>query len=222
MNNKNRKKFQTHQKYKLKDGTLVVGVTTITGQLAKPQLVHWAYNLAVDGIKYWNVTNEAKNVGTIVHYLTECKLKNLKPLDTILKDYTQNQIESAKRSYDNFLKWFKTHNIKVLAVELQLVSEKYKYGGTLDFMAEIDGVLCLVDIKSGKGIYDDMKYQLSAYKQLYEEIYKKKIERVYIIHIPHVENKNFVEYRYDDLSKSWWGFYHLLKFYQLKKELKKK
>lgn len=220
--NKDRKKFQTHQKYKLKDGTLVVGVTTITGQLAKPQLVHWAYNLAVDGIKYWEVTNEAKNIGTIVHYMVECKLKGIIPDSSILKDYTQNQIETAKLSYDNFLKWFKTHDIKVLAVELQLVSEKFRYGETIDFMAEIDSVLCLVDIKSGKGIYDDMKYQLTAYKQLYEEIYKKKIERVYIIHIPHIENKNFVEYRYDDLTKEFWCFYHLLKYYQLKKGLKKR
>jgi len=222
MNNKNRKKFQTHQKYKLKDGTLVVGVTTITGQLAKPSLVHWAYNLAIDNIKYWEVTNEAKNVETIVHYLTECKLKGISPDTSTLKDYTQNQIETAKLSYDNFLKWFKTHEIEILAIELQLVSEKYRYGGTIDFIAKVDGIVCLVDIKSGSGIYPEMKMQLSAYKQLYEEIYGKKIEVCYIIHIPHVEDKNFVEYRYDNLSKDFWLFYHLLKYYQLKKDLKKR
>lgn len=222
MNNKNRKKFQTHQKYKLKDGTLVVGVTTITGLLAKPQLVHWAYRLAVEGIKYWEITNEAKNVGTIVHYLTECKLKGITPDTSILKDYTQNQIDTAKLSYDNFLKWFETHKIKILAVELKLVSEKYRYGGTLDFIAEIDDIVCLVDIKSGSGIYPEMKMQLSAYKQLYEEKYNTKIERCYIIHIPHIEDKSFVEYRYDSLSKDFWLFYHLLKFYQLKKDLNKK
>jgi len=222
MNNKDRKKFKIHQKYHLKNGTLVVGVTTITGQLAKPQLVHWAYNLAVEGVKYWEVTNEAKNIGTIAHYMVECKLHNEIPDSSTLKDYTQNEIDTAKLSYDNFLKWFKTHDIKILAVELQLVSEKYRYGGTIDFIAEIDGVLSLVDIKSGSGVYDDMKYQLSAYQKLYEENYNKKIEKVYIIHIPHVENKNFVEYRYDDLSKEFWCFYHLLKYYQLVKELKKK
>ena len=141
MNNKNREKFKTHQKYRLKDNTLVVGVTTIVGQLAKPQLVHWSYKLAVEGIKYWEVTNEAKNIGTIAHYQVECKLKNIKPDTSRFKDYTQNENETANLSYLNFLKWFKTHDIKVLHTELQLVSEKYKYGGTIDFIAEIDGIL---------------------------------------------------------------------------------
>lgn len=221
MNNKDRKKFKIHQQYRLKNGCLVAGVTTITGQLAKPQLVHWAYNLAVDGVKYWEVTNEAKNIGTIAHYLTECKLKDILPDNSRLKDYTQNEIDTAKLSYDNFLDWFKTHKIRVLHIEVKLISEKYKYGGTIDFVAEIDDILSLVDIKSGNGIYPEMKMQVSAYKQLYEENYNKKIEKVYIIHIPHIKDKNFVEYRYDNLSKDFWCFYHLLKYYQLKKDIKK-
>lgn len=218
--NNDGKKFETHQKYYLKDGSLVVGVTTILGQLAKPQLVHWAYSLAMEGKKYWEITNTAKNIGTIAHYLIECKLKNIKTDSSTLKDYTMNEIQTAYLSYDNFLKWIKTHNIKMIATELRIVSEKYRYGGTIDFIAEIDGVLSLIDLKSGSGVYDDMKIQLSAYKQLYVEKYKKEIDTCYIIHIPHEKDKNFVEYRYNNLSNEFWQFYHLLKFYQLKKDLK--
>ena len=215
-------KFKTHQHYILKDGTEVCGVTTILGQLDKSFLLMWAYKLAIQGIKFWEITNKSKNIGTVTHYLIECYLKDEIPKDDFLNDYSVNEVKSAKISFNSFKQWCDMHDVVVLNTELQLVSETYHYGGTMDFVAYVDKVLCIVDIKTGKGVYDDVKYQLSAYRQLYYENFNADIQKCLIIHIPY-EKINFTEHIYGktELVKAFEGFLHLLKFHEINKKVVK-
>ncbi len=46
------KRSKVHTRYKLKNGLLVPGVTTVTGVLDKPALIIWANRLGLQGIDW--------------------------------------------------------------------------------------------------------------------------------------------------------------------------
>ena len=50
-----------------------------------------------------------------------------------------------------------------------MVSEKYKYGGTIDALLEIDGELTLLDWKTSNHMSLDYKLQIVAYIYLLQE-----------------------------------------------------
>ncbi len=64
------------------------------------------------------------------------------------------------------------HNIKAHAIELPVCSEKFRYGGTIDFIGSFDDKPCLLDLKTGRfGV--KVGAQLAAYKFAYEEMTSK-------------------------------------------------
>ena len=220
MEYKKKSKFSIHQHYYLKNGQEVVGVTTVLSQLNKPALLSWVYRLTSQGIKYGDVVNKSKNIGTISHYMIECYLKNVNTNKEYLKDFSQNEIDGATNSFNLFKQWIELHDIKVVYTEHQMVSEKYHYGGTVDAVVYVDNVLCIIDVKTGSGVYDEVKYQISAYLQLYNETNNTDIQQCLIIHIPY-EKHNFTEYIFkkDELMVAFEGFIHLLRFYEINKKV---
>lgn len=162
------KKTKAHQRYKLKDGTIVPSTTTIINMLGwnKNALVAWARREALAGNDPNKVRDKAADIGTIAHYMIECHLKNEEP---DLSEYAQADIDKAENCFLNYLEWEKAHVDEVWHSELQLVSESYKYGGTIDLVGVIDGKPSILDFKSSKGIYPEYKIQIAAYLQLYYE-----------------------------------------------------
>lgn len=66
------------QVYRLKDGTRVPSVTTIISRFKESGgLVHWAWQLGIDGKDYRKVRDEAADAGTLAHALLECDHKGL-------------------------------------------------------------------------------------------------------------------------------------------------
>lgn len=216
------KKFHTHQHYYLKNGQEVVGVTTVLGLLNKPALVMWAYKLGTQNIKFWEITNKSKNIGTIAHYLIECKINNERPDKNYLNDFSKNEVDGGYCSYNLFDKWLNSHKVVFQDSELQLVSEEYGYGGTIDIIAYVDGKKTLIDIKTGKNVFPETQYQLSAYKQLYDENHlHSKIQKALILHLPH-EGKTAYDVQLTSLSRLdclFEGFVCLLKFREINKIL---
>jgi len=53
--------------------------------------------------------------------------------------------------------------LQYVEAEKKVIDEPYQYGGTADIIAYWDGILCLLDIKTSKAIYDDMFTQLAGY-----------------------------------------------------------
>lgn len=169
-------KVQAHVRYRTADGTIVPGATTILGGLAKPALIGWANRLGLEGIDSRNYVNEAATVGTLAHHLIERQLGGSAP---DLSDYTPAQMARAQVSLASFNTWLEDHTLEPLAslsdtrepmLEAQLVSEQYRYGGTIDCFALLDGVPTLLDFKTSSGIYDEHKFQVSGYWQILDEL----------------------------------------------------
>jgi len=209
-------KVKAHTRYKLHDGTIVVGVTTVTNQLSKPALVLWANKLGLAGIDSTKFRDDKADIGTLGHEMIVAHLSKRKP-ET--EDYSKNQIDAAENAFLSYLEWEKGHKLQPILTERQLISEPFKYGGTLDFFGKVDGILEVIDFKTGSGIYDEMWFQVAAYGKL---IPCDIPERYRILNIPRTEDESFLEEVKTDLSLHFEAFLKLLDFYYLNKQINKK
>lgn len=146
-----------YSKYALAGGTVVPGVTSILGCIAKPALYNW---YAKEGKNAQVKLEEAGEFGSKVHTLIEAIYHGQKPqLDAKLTKITENFQSVIEPLVQDWL-WF----------ERKLISEKYGYGGTAD-LAFIDkeGKRVLADIKTSSGVWPEMNLQLAAYEQALAE-----------------------------------------------------
>lgn len=207
---------KAHTVYKLADGTRVPGATTITGLLNKPHLVRWANKLGLDGIDSSKYTDEAAKVGTLAHEMVQAHLQGC----GVNRDmFSKEQIDLAENALLSFHEWEKRHTIKPIICEVPMVSERMKFGGTVDCYCELDGVPTLLDFKTGKAIYDEYFVQVAAYKELLKE-HGYPVERVQILRIGRDETEGFEERAITDTSLYWTIFVDLLDIYYIKKKLR--
>lgn len=210
-----------HTQYYTKDGKRVPGATTVAKLISESGgLIHWAWDLGTQGLDYRKVRDQEASVGTITHYLIRCHLKKMIP---DLKDYAPSDVKRANVSLKSFKDFEKTHKMKTLLSEKPLVSEKYKFGGTLDWYGKFDNqlILALMDFKSGKRIYPDMRLQVAGYKQLLIE-HGYKVKDVCLFQPKKDVPDEFTYYKLGDLEDEWKLFKLLLKAYPLKREIWKK
>jgi len=207
-------KSRAHIRYKNAEGKLVPGTTTVTGLLAKPQLIVWANRLGLNGIDSTRFVDDKADIGTLAHQLITDRLLGSK---TDTDDYSKKQIDAAENAVISYYEWEKNHEIEPIIIEQPLVSEKYQYGGTPDIYAVVDKEFELLDLKTGGGIYEEMVIQLAAYKHLHEE-QGHTIKRTRIIRIGRDEDEGFEIRTYTDLEKYWQIFEHLLAVYYLRKK----
>ena len=210
-------KTKVHTQYKLGDGTRVPSVTTILGVLGKPALIHWAWQMGIDGKDYRSVRDEAADAGTLAHYLVLCHLKGTEP---DVRAYSQENQLKATNSFNKFLRWEQDHKLEPIMLEEYMVSEEMKFGGTVDFYGKVNDAPILLDFKTSKAIYPDMFYQLAAYQHLLEQN-GHKVEGCKILRIGRSEEEGFEERSMDDLTKQWEVFVSCLSIYELTKTIKK-
>lgn len=206
---------KAHTVYKLADGTRVPGATTITGLLNKPHLVRWANKLGLEGIDSSKYTDEAAAVGTLAHALVQAHLQG-DTLDTSM--YSPQQVDLAENAVLSYLEWESRHKIEPILLEKPMVSEKLRYGGTLDCYCMLDDVPTLIDFKTGKAIYDEYFVQTAGYKNLLMEL-NLPVERVKILRIGRDETEGFEERDIADTRQYFEIFKNLLNVYYLKKSL---
>jgi len=205
---RSRVKFQKNGK-----GIRLPGVTTVTGQLAKPALIKWANKIGLEGIEVGKYVDDKADIGTLAHAMITDKLSDK---DTDTSDYSKNQIDQAENAVLSYLEWDKKHEVESIMVEEPLISDTMGFGGTADIYAKVDGVFELIDLKTGSGIYPEMFAQVSAYQQLLIEN-GHPVDRVRVLNIPRVEDENFQEVVVADLETHWQIFKALLRVYQLQK-----
>lgn len=180
------------------NGVPADGCTTVLKAINKEALVPWAAKMAsqhiethlplgrpideiekkklVDGCKkaHKQAKDDAGDLGTMLHNLFEKFAKGLpydEPINPILKS-----------SFEYLKKWAKDHKVVFRSSERVVYSKKHNVAGTLDLIAEVNGKLVLVDLKTSSGVWDEYWLQLAAYINfLYEEFPKLKFEDAIII-----------------------------------------
>ena len=211
-------KTKNHQSYKTKTGIKCVGVTTVIGMLNKPALMYWAWDLGCKGIDYRKFADDKAAQGTLAHEMILCHLSKT---DVDTSDYSKNQIDAAENAFLSYLNWEKGKVIEPFMLEDQMVHEELHYGGTFDFFGKVDGVLTLIDFKTGKAIYNEMAIQLSAYSKLISQSDVGVPEKWSILRIGRDESEGFEvkEYGSEYINNCWEIFNHLLQVYWLNKNL---
>lgn len=209
-------KVKAHIRYKLADKTIVPGVTTVLGLLNKPALVPWANKLGLQGIDVNKFVDDKADIGTLGHAMVTDTLIGIK---TDTSDFSKNQIDAAINCGLSFWEWEKSHPIKkVYFVERPMVSEIDRFGGTLDIYAMVENRREIIDLKTGKGIYDEHVYQVATLKHLLEEN-GFPVDGVRVLNIPRTEDESFAERvpSNKELNIGWLIFRRLLDVYWLKK-----
>ena len=204
---------KAHTIYKLQDGTRVPGTTTILGVLNKPALISWANKLGLEGIDSSKYVDAAARIGTLAHYLVQCDLTGQ---NTDINNYSKAEIDKAENSLLSYYEWKKNKKIEVVGTEIPLVSEQYKFGGTIDLLGIIDGIYTICDFKTGSDIYDEHYYQVCAYREIaIENGYT--IDQVRVLNIPRSEIEEFTEKIYKNFDIGWNIFKCCLEIHNLKK-----
>ena len=211
-------RIKAHTTYKLLDGTIVPGVTTILGILNKPALVPWANKLGLQGIDSTKYVDEKAAIGTLAHQMIANYLRG-EQTDT--SEYSKLQIDQAENAVLSFFEWEKNHHLEPVFVEEPMISEHHRFGGTLDFLGTVNGEpeLALIDFKTSGGIYPEMYIQVAAYRQLAFE-HELDVQKVKILRIGRTEDEGFEDKPVNHLDKRWELFLHCLAIYNLQKEVK--
>jgi hypothetical protein len=155
-----------HQKYITSSGEEVPGGSTICKLGDDPgALIHWAWNLGVEGKDYRKERDQAANIGTIAHFMCEAFLNEFV---CDLSEYDQADIDKALLCYNKFVDWWEGEGLEKVATETQLVHDEMRYGGTIDLVAkDKNGNLVLIDIKTSKRLSDSYTRQIAGYTELW-------------------------------------------------------
>lgn len=178
------KSYKAHQRYYY-NNKRVPGTTTILGVLNKPALMHWAWNLGMQGIDYKAYTDDMAKIGTLVHLRIE---NHIKGIPTDFEDYTPTQVKISDVGFEKYLEWEEENDPQYLMSELQLSTKDY--GGTIDLYAKIKDKYVLIDFKTSKAIYDDQFCQVSAYANLMREN-DMEVDKVMILRIGRDKSEGF-------------------------------
>lgn len=215
--------------YYLADGTRVPGTTTVISRFKESGgLIHWAWQLGVDGKDYRQERDSAASAGTLAHAMIEEYLNGRDPemvLVNVEYDEATDQAirDGAVKGFGAFQEWAEQTKLEVLAQEMHLVSEEYRFGGTPDGIGICAGKLSLLDWKTGNRIYPDHLEQLAAYRQLWHENNPKdKLESFHLGRF----GKEFGDWHHHSwpsevIDVAWESFKHKRALYELEKTLKK-
>lgn len=195
--------FNPQGHHYLLDGKKITGVTTILNVIAKPALINWAANMAVDYIENKVLFNSDTNISEIrymdwIDWIKEARKAHCQKRDKAgdIGTFVHKQIEKwinnkptekmtlqAQKMFRNFTNWATENKVKFLASERQVYSEKYFFAGTYDFLCKIDGKIWLGDIKTSSGIYPEMFFQCAGYQICEEEMGERKIDGHIIVNL---------------------------------------
>jgi hypothetical protein len=100
----------------------------------------------------------------------------------ILKEVLATIPDDLKDYAKAFYKWVAENEVDFMEHERTVLSNKYGFGGTADLRCKMHHQpdVWLLDIKTGKAIYNEVELQLSAYKQGYAEM-SEQVDRIGVV-----------------------------------------
>ena len=154
--------------YHLADGTEAPGVTTVIGRFKESGgLLFWAFKRGKDGAARL-YEDTATDIGTHVHSCVEADLHG-QPLPEFPTHFGDAMRQAARNGFENYKREIARSKAFFMPLEVQLVSERYRYGGTPDAIVEFEGVVDVGDWKTSNAVYMDHIIQLAAYRNLWNE-----------------------------------------------------
>jgi hypothetical protein len=211
-------------KYVLADGTEVRGVTTVLGRWKESGgLLQWAFQVGKSGAaSLYAGRDAAADVGQHVHQMVRSDLHG-ESLPAMPATFTVLQTQQAESAFYAWLRWRQDRKLTVVATEVPLVSELYRFGGTIDVVWRDSGGLCMGDWKSANGVYTDNLLQLAAYGILWDEHHPDDMVRGGYHLARFSKEQGDFEHRYwPDLSDAREEFLLLLEAYEIDRKLKKR
>lgn len=206
--------------YKLKDGTRVPGVTTVIGRFKDAGgLIHWSWTVGMEGKDYRELRDHAADAGTCAHAMVEADIRG-KDFDP--SPYPADVVALAQGAFGAYKEWATQTRLKPVETEVSLVSERHRYGGTLDAML-VQDKLALGDWKTGNRLYPEHLIQLAAYHQLWTENRPDEpiIGGFHLLRFSK-DHGDFAHHYFADLSPAWRAFELMRELYDIDKELKKR
>ena len=142
------------------EGVKIPSVTRIIDACFEKNLTNWAISIGDE--EYHRVIAEALEIGNDTHEWIETYIEQ----GHATPDCGHNSFNSIKA----FLKWEQEFKPEWLSQERKVYCDRYKYAGTVDAVAKINGRVCVIDFKTSKKIYKPYHLQVTAYAQAIKRI----------------------------------------------------
>lgn len=174
----NRITFLDARGYYSESGEFYPSVTTVLSSYPKGYgYYEW---LKTNGSDSDTILEEAGKRGTAVHNLTEHYDNGLE-VSLLNEDGFPAYAMAEWSMLEKYIEFRSRFKFEVLHNEMNMVSSKYKLGGTLDRVIELNGKTYILDIKTSNNIWKQYYIQLAAYKKMFEELTGKQIDGIAIL-----------------------------------------
>jgi hypothetical protein len=127
---------------------------------------------------------KAGEVGTQTHKLIEWTMRTALGAQAGPKPVVSDK---ALWGFMAFEDWAKSVSLKPVLIEQTVYSKVHQFAGTMDLLARVNGVLTLVDFKTGKAIYPEAFLQSAAYQTALIEMGYVAPSAGLIVRLPKVE-----------------------------------
>lgn len=142
------------------DGVKVPSVTRIVDACFPKNLTDWAVTLGEE--EYHRILDEALDIGNDSHKWIEDYIT----FGHACTDPGHHIFNPTKA----FLKWVEDIEPDWKDAERKIYCDKFKYAGTVDAVAKINGRVCVIDFKTSRKIYKPYHLQVTAYAQAIKRI----------------------------------------------------
>jgi hypothetical protein len=234
--------------YKVGD-EVIPNATKILDIISKPALVPWALKVGADwleknffydedasskktsvyksrmalepllkGIKsaYRSKSRDALNIGSLTHEWVEGAINWKIDGGEIPMMPQQEEAVNAIRAFQG---WVGENVVEWLSSEEKIFHRKYKYAGTVDARAVINGEYCVIDWKTSKRVYPEYHLQVAAYAKAIEDIHGKPVDATYILRCDK-ETGKFEAVRSTEIDENFQAFMAAKTLYQRMKKIK--
>ncbi len=164
-----------------KEGKPYVSVTQILKVLDKPAL-RWWFGREVFYAMAKNPNLTEQEAMSAPSQTSAKAIERGRTIHSIVEAWEQKGTQiTTIPEYENYAKafyaWVKDYKMELVAHEKTVFSETYGYAGTLDLLTKNNGDIWVIDVKTGKDIYDEAFLQVSAYMRATYEADPKDLKK---------------------------------------------
>jgi hypothetical protein len=133
---------------------------------------------------------KAGDIGTEAHQAIEWLLRTALGAEAGPKPVIS---APARIAVQAFKAWALEVQLKPILIERIVYSKQHRYAGTLDLLARVNGVLTMIDFKTGKAVYAEAHLQAAAYGAALLEMGYREPAQSLIVRLPKVAGDPPVE-----------------------------